>query len=153
MFGNIMKRLKGTASSIAGSALSADKETVMEAMIASAVLVAYADGTCQNEEVDQVNKLIKSSPQLREFHNEPARLFDNYCDQMEASYMMAKIDLMKKVTAIAGDTENSPRVLISAIEVANASKKKGDKSPISDAEEQVLSDIARELGLMLGKYI
>ena len=67
--------------------------------------------------------------------------------------MMAKIDLMKKVTAIAGDTENSPRVLISAIEVANASKKKGDKSPISDAEEQVLSDIARELGLMLGKYI
>jgi tellurite resistance protein len=154
MFKNLMKRLKGNAANIANSALAADSEAVMEAMIAAQVLTCYADGTCSNKEVDAANKVIKSSPQLVEFHNEPVRLFDSYCDQMEASFMMGKIDLMKKIEKIAGDTENAPRVLISAIEIAFAdAPEDAEELRVSPEEEQVLSEIARTLDLKLGKYL
>ena len=153
MFKNIRNKLKGTFSGLAGSALSADSETTMEAMIAATVLVAYADGECSNAEVDKVNQLITSNPQLKEFHNEPVRLFDSYCDQMEASTISGKRDLMKKVLKMSGDVEGSERVLIMAIEVAHADKAEDDESPLGDSEEQVLSDIARQLDLRLGQFI
>lgn len=152
MLGNIIKRLKGNFSNVANSALAANEETVMEAMVASMVLVAYADDICSNEEVDKVNDLIASNPQLREFRNEPVRLFDNYCDQMEASPMMARIDLMKKITKVLGDETNAPRVLISAIEVAYSSVEEGEDN-ISEKEEDTLADIAKALDLKLGKFI
>jgi len=153
MLKNLIKRLKGNASELAGSALSADNDVVMEAMVSAMVLTAYADGICADEEVDAVNKLIQSSPQLREFHSEPARLFDRYCDLYEASPMMAKIDLMKNIDKIVGDAQNAPRVLISAIEVAFAESGDEEEVALSPKEELILSYIARKLDLRLGQFI
>ena len=153
MFKNLFRRLKGNASEIASSALSADDVTVMEAMIASMTLTAYANGECENVEVDKVNEMIESNPQLKEFYNEPARLFDNYCDQMEASPMMAKIDLNKKIEKVFGDEENATRVLIAGIEVAASSKVEDSEEVFDKDEERVLSEIAKMLDLRLGKFI
>jgi len=153
MFGKILKRFKVKTSGIAGSAISADNVSVMEAMIAGVVQVAYADGTCSNDEVDAVNKLVKSNPQLKLFRNEPVRLFETYCDQMEASTIQGRIDMKKRIAQMSGDTENSERVLIAAIEVAFAGKEEDNEDPISEVEEDVLAEIARELDLRLGQYI
>ena len=154
MFKSITRKFKTAFSGVTENALAASDEKVMEAMIAAMVRVCYADGICQNEEVDKVNEMIKSNPQLVEFYNEPARLFDAYCDQMEASSIMAKMDLNKKIEQIAGDSVNAPRVLISAIEVAFAhAPENTEELRISPEEEQVLVEISKMLDLKLGKYL
>ena len=121
MFKNVLKRFKAVTSGMASSAIAADEETVMEAIVAGFVVVAYSDGECSNSEVDKVNGLIKSNPQLKLFRNEPVRLFDAYCDQMEASSIQGRIDMMAKIAKMSGDEANSQRVLISAIEDLNCS--------------------------------
>lgn len=155
MFGRIFKRVKGITSGTADSVLAAGDETVMEAIVAAMVKVAYADGECQNEEVDKVNQLIQSHPLLKEFHNEPARLFDSCCDQMEASHIMGTRAMDTKIEKIYGDEKNAEIVLISAIEVAAASEEDSEDETvtINKKEEEVLSKIAKMLDLRLGKYL
>lgn len=154
MFGNLFKRFGVATSGIAGSALAANEETVMEGMVAAMVIVAYSDRTCTNEEVDGATRIIEASPQLKLFGNEPVvRLFDSYCDQMEASFIQGRLDLLERVSKLSGDTKNSERVLIAAIEVAFADTDEDDENPISKTEDNVLSEIARTLDLRLGKYM
>lgn len=153
MFGNLLKRFKVKTQGLSSSALSASENDVLEAMIAVMVRVAYADGTCSNKEVDKVNSLISSNPQLREFRNEPVRLFNKYCDQMETSLIQGRKDMDAKIALMSGDTENSERVLIAGIEVASAGKARGDEDNISMDEDDTLSEIAKNLDLKLGKYI
>jgi len=155
MFGRIFKRLKGATSGMTDSALAVNDEKAMEAIIAAMCKVAYADGECQNEEVDKVNAMIQSHPLLKEFHNEPARLFDNYCDQMEASYIMGSKAMDNTIAKVLGDDTTSEVVLISAIEVAAASAATDgeEEVKIDKDEEKVLSEIAKKLDLRLGKYL
>lgn len=153
MFGNLFKRLKGTTSGLVNSAISVDDVKVMEAMVASMALVAYANNVCEDKEVDAVNKMIESNPALVNFHNEPVRLFDSYCDQMEASIIQGRRDMMSKISKLIGDVENSERVLIVGLEVAYAGQQEDEEEKISKEEETVLSQIARELDLRLGKYL
>ena len=153
MFGNLFKRFKVGTSGIAGSALAANEETVMEGMVAAMVIVAYSDHSCTNEEVDGATRIIEASPQLKLFGNEPVRIFDSYCDQMEASFIQGRLDLLERVGKLSGDTKNSERVLIAAIEVAFADTNEDDENPISKTEDNVLSEIARTLDLRLGKYM
>lgn len=155
MFGRIFKRLKGATSGVTDSALAVSDEKAMEAIIAAMCKVAYADGECQNEEVDKVNAMIQSHPLLKEFHNEPARLFDNYCDQMEASYIMGSKAMDNTIAKVLGDDTTSEVVLISAIEVAAASVETDEEEEVSinKDEEKVLSEIAKKLDLRLGKYL
>jgi len=155
MFGRIFKRLKGATSGLTDSALSVSDEKAMEAIIAAMCKVAYADGECQNEEVDKVNAMIQSHPLLKDFHNEPARLFDSYCDQMEASFIMGSKAMDTTIAKVLGDDTTSEVVLISAIEVASASTEENEQETVSinKDEEKVLSEIAKLLDLRLGKYL
>lgn len=155
MFGRIFKRIKGATSGATNAALAVSDEKAMEAIIAAMCKVAYADGECQNEEVDKVNAMIQSHPLLKEFHNEPARLFDGYCDQMEASTIMGNKAMDAIIAKVLGDDTTSEIVLISAIEVAAASVEgEGEeKVAIDKDEERVLSEIAKSLELRLGKYL
>ena len=156
MFGKIFKRLKGATSGMTDSALAVSDEKAMEAIVAAMCKVAYADDECQNEEVDKVNSMIQAHPLLKEFHNEPARLFDSYCDQMEASSIMGTKAMDAKIAKVLGDETTSEIVLISAIEVAAASideVEDGEPITVNKAEEKALSEIARSLDLRLGKYL
>lgn len=153
MFGNLLKRFKGSTAGLASSALSVNDEVAMSAMVAAMVKVCYANDVCDNDEVDSVNKMISTNPQLKEFRNEPVRLFDSLCDQYEASPMQAKLDLDKTIAKVIGDVESSERVLICAIQVAYASKAEDDESPIDEKEDEALYEIAKMLDLKLGKFI
>jgi len=144
MFG-FMKKLKGAAAELAQSSVKAENKDLMEAMVAGACLVAYADGELSSEEVDTVRNIVGSSDQLKAFGDEPMALFDSYCDKMEASARMGKLDLLKEVSEAQGDEK--PRVLIMAIEVADADDN------IDDDETAMLKSIAGKLGLNLADFI
>ncbi len=147
MFGSILGKIKGGAESLLTTALSADNKDVMEAMVAAGTLSAYADGDCSDDEVKVVAGILSASPQLEAFGNEPLELFEKYCNTMEVSKRTGKFTLMKEIQDLKGDKENSIRVLLMAIEVADADNN-------IDAEEmKMLKSIADALDLNVNDYI
>ena len=144
MFG-IFKKLQGAAKELANSSVKAENKDLMEAMVAAGVLAAYADGELSSEEADAVRNILGTSTQLSAFGNEPVELFDTYCDKMEASARMGKLDLLKEVGEVDGD--DKARVLIMAIEVADADDN------IDDDEKAMLKTIAKKLSLNIDDYL
>lgn len=145
----IFDKLKGLGSKLVEAAIPADNTDLMEGMVAAGTLVAYADGDCSDDEVKTIQAILGSSTQLSAFGNAPAQYFDACCDKIEASKRMGKLDLMKEIKEVgaAGNEENSVRVLILGIEVADADNN------IDEDEMKVLRDIAKALGLKLDDYL
>ncbi len=144
-----LDKLIGKAKGLAEQIVPADNTDLMEGMVAAGTLVAYADGDCSDDEVTTIQKILNSSTQLSAFGNTPAQYFDACCDKIEASKRMGKLDLMKEIKEVgaAGVEEDSVRVLIIAIEVADAD------GNIDDDETKVLGEIAKALGLTLNDYL
>ena len=146
MFG-FMKKLQGSFTELANTSIKSENKDLMEAMVASAVLVAYADGELSGEEMDKTRKIIESTAQLTVFGQEPMQVFDRLCDKMEASKRQGKFDLLKEVSEVQSGSEDAARVLIMAIEVADAS------GSIEGTEMDSLKLIAGKLGLKLEQFI
>ena len=145
----LLDKLKGLGAKLVEAAIPADNTDLMEGMVAAGTLVAYADGDCSDDEVQTIQSILNSSTQLSAFGNKPAQYFDACCDKIEASKRMGKMDLMKEIKEVgaAGNEEDSARVLIMGIEVADSD------GTIDDDEMKVLSEIAKALGLNLNDYI
>ena len=145
----LLDKLKGLGAKLVEAAIPADNTDLMEGMVAAGTLVAYADGDCSDDEVQTIQSILNSSTQLSAFGNKPAQYFDACCDKIEASKRMGKMDLMKEIKEVGetGVEEDSVRVLIMAIEVADADDN------IDEDEMKVLNDIAKVLGLKLADYL
>jgi len=140
-------KLKGIATSVANVAVKADNKDLMQAMVASAVVVAYADGDLSDEEMATCSKILKTSSQLTAFGDTPAKLFDTYCTKYEASGRMARVDLLKEIADVKDNEEEAIRVLVMGIEVADAD------NDIDDLEMKMLNKIADTLGLNLSDFL
>lgn len=146
MFG-FMNKLKGAYADLANSSVKAENKDLMEAMIAGAVLVAFADGELSSEEANVCRDIVGSSEQLKVFGQEPMQLFDKYCDKFEASKRMAKMDLLKEIGDVASNADEAARVLIMCIEVADAD------GNIDAEETEMLTTIAGKLNLRLTDFM
>jgi tellurite resistance protein TerB len=141
MFKNLFGKLTGSLADIAKSAVSSSNTDLMEAMVAAGALTAYADGELSSEEMVMVKGILDSSDQLKEFGDEPVQIFDKYCDKLETSKRIGKMDLMKEIADVKNSPDEAQRVLLMAIEVADAS------DGIEEAEMKMLRDIAKVLNL------
>ena len=146
MFG-FMKKLQGSFAELANTSIKSENKDLMEAMVASAVLVAYADGELSGEELDKTRKILESTSQLAVFGQEPMKIFDKYCDKMEASKRQGKFDLLKEVSEVQSGSEDAARVLIMAIEVADS------EGGIGNEEMEMLKLIAGKIGLKLENFL
>ncbi len=144
-----LNKLIGKAKNLAETVIPVDNTDLLEGMVASGTLVAYADGDCSDDEITTIQNILNSSTQLSAFGNQPSAYFDSCCDKIEASKRMGKLDLMKEIKEVGakGVEEDSVRVLIIGIEVADADDN------IDDDEMKVLGDIAKALGLNLSDYL
>lgn len=144
-----LDKLIGKAQKLAEQVVPADNTDLMEGMVAAGTLVAYADGDCSDDEVSTIQAILNSSTQLKSFGNAPSAYFDACCDKIDASKRMGKVDLMKEIKEVGakGVEEDSVRVLIMAIEVADADDN------IDEDEMKILGEIAKALGLSLNDYL
>lgn len=149
MLGSIFRKLTGKAKELAGSALGSSDKDVMEAMMASCALVAYADGEVSDEEIAQTLAQIEGSDQLANVADEAKETFMKYVKRLETTGRMAKMELMKEITDISNDitSDNKIRVVIMGIEIADA------EDGIDDSEMKVLRQIADKLDVNLSEFI
>lgn len=143
MLGKLFSKAKSGIFGAAAGALDAGQKDVMEAMMASCALVAYADGDVSDAEIDQTCTQIENSEQLANMADEAKEVFMTYVAKLEKTGRLGKRDVMKEITDLANDTseENRVRVLLIGIEVADS------EDGIDEDEMKVLKSIAAELKL------
>lgn len=124
-----------------------ENRDLMEAIVAGAVLVAYADGDCGAEELQKLQGIIESNDNLAHFGSEIGATIDKYSAMYESGARLAKVKLMKELKDVQGDESQKEEAFIIAIEIADAD------GEIDDDEIAILKDIGRAFGLNPDNYI
>lgn len=124
-----------------------ENRDLMEAIVASAILVAYVDGDCSDTELQKLQGIVENNDNLKHFGSEIGKTIDKYCVMYEAGARLAKSKLMKEIRDVSADESHKIEAFIIAIEIADAD------GEIDDAEKAVLVQIGKEFGLKAEDYI
>lgn len=144
MFGKMFKK-KATAAKV--TLHKVENRDLMEAIVAGAVLVAYADGDCSSQELEKLQGIIESNDNLKHFGSEIGATIDKYSNMYESGQRIAKMKLMKEIDDVQADEEQKIEAFIIAIEIADAD------GEIDDKELAILKEIGKKLGLNPDNYI
>lgn len=143
----MFKIFKKKASAAKVTLHKVENRDLMEAIVAGAVLVAFADGDCSADELSKLQGIIESNDNLAHFGSEIGATIDKYSAMYESGARLAKVKLMKELKDVNSDEEQKIEAFIIAIEIADAD------GEIDDQELAVLKDIGRALGLNPENYI
>ncbi|KAB0285445.1 tellurite resistance protein [Vibrio fortis] len=143
MFGIFKKKAKAAQVQLH----KVENRDLMEAIVASSVLVAFADGDCSAEELETLDAIIASNDNLSHFGSEIGKTIDKYSAMYEAGARLAKVKLMKEIRDVDGDETQKEEAFVIAIEIADAD------GEIDDAELKILKEIGKALGLNPESYI
>lgn len=141
MFGNIFKR---KAAEVGAAVHKVENRDFMEAVIGIMVLVAYADGECETQELDKLTQVIDTLPELQGFGPELGKTVNKFVGYMNIGFDLGKNRIMKELRDIKADERQKEDILALGMVAAAAD---GDVEP---AERAILEQVAREFGLKLG---
>jgi tellurite resistance protein TerB len=143
MFGMFKKKVAAASATLH----KVENRDLMEAIVAGAILVAYADGDCSAEELTKLQGIIESNDNLKHFGSEIGTTIDKYAAMFESGARLARVKLMKELEDVKGDESQKIEAFIIAIEIADAD------GSIDDNEYKVLKDIGKAFGLNPDSYI
>lgn len=146
MFG-LGKILKKKTAAAAVTLHKVENRDLMEAIVAGAVLVAYADGSAEASELTKLQNIIESNDNLKHFGSEIGQTVDKYCRMMESGARLAKVKLLNEMKDVAADESQKIEAFIIAIEIADAD------GEVSEDELKILREIGRNYGLNPDNYI
>lgn len=123
------------------------RKDFLEAVCAASALVAYADGSCDNDEAEAAIKSITANAELSgAFASREIELTADAMMKRAEGGRVGRNGLYREIEDIAKDGDMAETVLLTALDVA-------DNGGISDDEKRVLADIAKRLSLDLNKYL
>lgn len=123
-----------------------ENRDLMQAIVGSMVLLAYADGSCEKEELEAIEKLIAANENLAHFGAEIHTTMNRYIELMEAGARLGEIKIMREIADIKHNLQEAEEVFVCAITVAEA------RMPIDEKELKMLAKIGKELGLRVQDY-
>lgn len=123
-----------------------ENRDLMQAIVGVLVLVAYADGECSKDELNNAERLIRANDQLQHFGSEITTTMGRYVEYMEASPRLGELKIMREVSDIKANQADAEEVFVNAIAIAEA------EGGVDDKERAMLVKIGRELGLRLQDF-
>lgn len=126
-----------------------ENRDLMEAIVGGCLLVAAANdknGKVDESEMTRIHNLIRTNKNLEHFGSEIQEIITRTKARLEASFIAARLEIMREIEDIADDTEQAQDVMANVITVALAD---GD---VDEAEYAVLEQIAMTLGLHIDDW-
>lgn len=123
-----------------------ENRDLMQAIVGGCLLVAYADGSCEDEELKKMEQVITALPELKHFGNEIQETIGLFRSQLEAGFRIGRQKILKEISEIKGDDDERYLVFNTVITIVEAD---GEVSP---EEVTVLKDVAQLLGISLREY-
>ena len=141
MFKGLKSKLGGSAKRLSG------RTDLLEAICAASALVAAADGSVDDSEIDAAIKSVTSNESLNTaFSNtEITGCIEKMLDRA-AGGRVGRRALMKEIEDVQASADEGEIVLLTALDIADAD------GEIDDKERKVLDDIASVFGLKVSNY-
>jgi tellurite resistance protein TerB len=141
MLGKLKERLSGGANRLQG------RTDLLEAVCASAALVAAADGSVDDSEIEATIKAVTANEALNTAFD--ARQIEGCMQRMldrASGGRVGQMNLMKELDDINGNTDDSEMVFLTALDIADAD------GEIDPSEQAMIEKIAKRLGLNAASY-
>lgn len=123
-----------------------ENRDLMEAVVAGCLLVAYADGECEDAELEKMEQVIGALPELQHFGGEISETIGRFHSILEAGFRLGKLKVMKELEDIKGNDDDRQLVFNVILTIAEAD------GEIEPAELKVLKEVGQRLGINLREY-
>lgn len=118
-----------------------DKKDLVEACIAGAILIAFADGECEESEMAALTSIIQANDSFKNFSSEVPILVDKYAGLMRAGKTLGRIKLLRELDDVKASQDEKEEVLATMISIAEAD------GEIEPQELKELKEVGRRLGV------
>ncbi len=142
----MLKKLFGRkAAEIKQSAAKMTNKDLVEAVISGSLLVAFADGSCEDTEIATLESIMASDSQFDAWQSEIPALVDKYAKKFGAGYRLGKLSALREISDLKADPKDAELAFVCIITVA-------EQGGIDEKEEAVLKEIATAFGLRYENY-
>jgi len=125
------------------SAKKVENRDLMEAIVGGGLLIAAADGDIEKEEIQKLERVIRSNDNLQHFGSEIPKVIAKFTDKLEADFQLGRSAIMREIREIGGKDSDVEDVMLNMLAIAKAD------GEIEEGEKKVIEEIARELGFRL----
>lgn len=139
----MFKRFMRSANQARAEVKKVEKRDLMQAVVAGAVLVAFADGELEEAEVSTLHKIVENQPSLAQFGSELTNTIDQYIETMKASKHLGRVKLMREIEDVKADPKEIEEVFAVMVTIAEAD------GEVEEAEVKILTDIGKKLNVNL----
>ncbi len=138
-----------------GKKASAAKESIkrlenrdlMEQMVGGCLLVAFADGDCEDSELKKLDEVLRSSKALEGFGSELTETINRFTARLKAGYRIGRMEILREINDVKSDQNEKEDVLLAMITVAESD------GEIEPEEKKELDQVAQRLGLRIEDFI
>lgn len=123
-----------------------ENRDLMEATVGGCLLVAFADGECEDAEIKTIESLLRTNKALEGFGHELTAAVNRFTDRISAGYRVARVEILREIEEVKGNRQEAEDVLVTMLTIAEAN------GEIEEAEQKELSTIADRLGLRIADY-
>lgn len=143
----MLGRLFGKKANQAKDAMAKfENRDMLEATIAGAVLVAYADGELEAEELKALESIVAANDKLSHFGSEINATIEKFVSLMQAGATIGRVKVMAEIRDCKNNEDEKVEIFATLIDIAQAD------GEIEPAELAVLKLVGRELGVSLAMF-
>lgn len=123
-----------------------ENRDLMEATVGGCLLVAFADGECEDAEIKTIESLLRTNKALEGFGHELTDTVNRFTVRLKAGYRVARVEILREIEEVKGNRQEAEDVLVTMLTIAEAD------GEIEEAEQKELSTVADRLGLRIADY-
>ena len=143
MFGIFKKKVNVAKESIK----RLESKDLMEAMVGGCLLIAFADGDCEETELLKMDEVLRTSKSLEGYGSELTDTINRFTARLKAGYIIGRAEILREINDVKGSQTEKEDVLLAMLTVAMSD------GQIEPEEQKELTQVAQRLGLRIEDYV
>ena len=143
MFGIFKKKVNVAKESIK----RLESKDLMEAMVGGCLLIAFADGDCEEAELLKMDEVLRTSKSLEGYGAELTDTINRFVARLKAGYIIGRAEILREINDVKGSQTEKEDVLLAMLTVAMSD------GQIEPEEQKELTQVAQRLGLRIEDYV
>lgn len=129
----------------ASAAKRLENKDEFEAFVWGGVGICYADGSCDQEEIDALKDMLRNDDNMKPFINEIDVTVDNVVGKFKQSPTRSRIQTMRELSDLNSAQEAKENVMATLFDLA-------DMGGREESENEVLREYAKALNVSLSPF-
>lgn len=124
-----------------------ENRDLMEAMVGGCLLIAFADGDCEEAELLKMDEILRTSKSLEGYGSELTDTINRFTAHLKTWYILGRAEILREINDVKGSQTEKEDVLLAILTVAMSD------GQIEPEEQEELTQVAQRLGLRIEDYV